>query len=207
MIRILIVDDEKPICDLIDLNLTSAGYHCTAVQDGLKAIDLIEKEEFDLVLLDLMIPKISGMVNSSRCLAGAPAVMSFVTKTPLSLPRQPLPQALPPAFCKLPPDSAHLHTSFWKRALSKILRSSGFPAPAPMRQGPLPSAFSMSPSRYPDAPEARPASSFLPVSFSPGPAAFPCMSLFLRTEPPVFSLPHLWKPHSAPRFPGSGVSI
>ena len=60
MIRILIVDDEKPICDLIDLNLTSAGYHCTAVQDGLKAIDLIEKESFDLVLLDIMLPGADG---------------------------------------------------------------------------------------------------------------------------------------------------
>lgn len=60
MIRILIVDDEKPICDLIDLNLSSAGYHCTAVQDGLKAIDLIEKEAFDLVLLDIMLPGADG---------------------------------------------------------------------------------------------------------------------------------------------------
>lgn len=60
MIRILIVDDEKPICDLIDLNLSSAGYHCTAVQDGLQAIDLIEKEEFDLVLLDIMLPGADG---------------------------------------------------------------------------------------------------------------------------------------------------
>ncbi|MDE7202081.1 MAG: response regulator transcription factor [Lachnospiraceae bacterium] len=60
MIRILIVDDEKPICDLIDLNLSSAGYHCTAVQDGLEAIDLIEKETFDLVLLDIMLPGADG---------------------------------------------------------------------------------------------------------------------------------------------------
>lgn len=60
MIRVLIVDDEKPICDLIDLNLTSAGYHCTAVQDGLKAIDLIERESFDLVLLDIMLPGADG---------------------------------------------------------------------------------------------------------------------------------------------------
>ena len=60
MIKILIVDDEKPICDLIDLNLSSAGYHCTAVQDGLKAIDLIEKESFDLVLLDIMLPGADG---------------------------------------------------------------------------------------------------------------------------------------------------
>ena len=60
MIRVLIVDDEKPICDLIDLNLSSAGYHCTAVQDGLKASDLIEKESFDLVLLDIMLPGADG---------------------------------------------------------------------------------------------------------------------------------------------------
>ena len=60
MIKILIVDDEKPICDLIDLNLSSAGYHCTSVQDGLEAIDLIEKEEFELVLLDIMLPGADG---------------------------------------------------------------------------------------------------------------------------------------------------
>lgn len=60
MIKILIVDDEKPICDLIDLNLSSAGYHCTSVQDGLEAIDKIEKEKFDLVLLDIMLPGADG---------------------------------------------------------------------------------------------------------------------------------------------------
>ncbi len=60
MIKILIVDDEKPICDLIDINLTAAGYHCRSVQDGLKAIDLIEKEDFDLILLDIMLPGADG---------------------------------------------------------------------------------------------------------------------------------------------------
>ena len=60
MIRILIVDDEKPICDLIDINLSAAGYHCRSVQDGLKAIDLIEKEDFDLILLDIMLPGADG---------------------------------------------------------------------------------------------------------------------------------------------------
>lgn len=60
MIKILIVDDEKPICDLIDLNLSAAGYHCTSVQDGLKAIDIIEKETFDLILLDVMLPGADG---------------------------------------------------------------------------------------------------------------------------------------------------
>ncbi len=60
MIKILIVDDEKPICDLIDINLTAAGYQCKAVQDGLQAIDLIEKENFDLILLDVMLPGADG---------------------------------------------------------------------------------------------------------------------------------------------------
>ena len=60
MIRILIVDDEKPICDLIDINLSAAGYNCKAVQDGLKAIDLIESEPFDLILLDIMLPGADG---------------------------------------------------------------------------------------------------------------------------------------------------
>ncbi len=60
MIRILIVDDEKPICDLIDMNLSAAGYDCKSVQDGLAAIDLIEKENFDLILLDIMLPGADG---------------------------------------------------------------------------------------------------------------------------------------------------
>jgi len=60
MIKILIVDDEKPICDLIDLNLSAAGYFCKSAQDGMKAIELIEKETFDLILLDIMLPGVDG---------------------------------------------------------------------------------------------------------------------------------------------------
>lgn len=60
MIKILVVDDEKAICDLIDLNLSSAGYQCSTVQDGLEAIDRIEHENFDLILLDIMLPGADG---------------------------------------------------------------------------------------------------------------------------------------------------
>ena len=60
MIKILIVDDEKPICDLIEMNLTAAGYSCVTVQDGLAAIDAVESNEFDLVLLDIMLPGADG---------------------------------------------------------------------------------------------------------------------------------------------------
>ncbi|MBR4085109.1 MAG: response regulator transcription factor [Lachnospiraceae bacterium] len=60
MIKILIVDDEKAICDLIDMNLTAAGYSCKIVQNGLAALDMIEKEDFDLILLDIMLPGADG---------------------------------------------------------------------------------------------------------------------------------------------------
>ncbi len=60
MIKILIVDDERAICDLIDMNLSAAGYSCKTVQDGLDALDMIEKEQFDLILLDIMLPGADG---------------------------------------------------------------------------------------------------------------------------------------------------
>ena len=60
MIKILIVDDEQPICDLIDMSLSAAGYACVAVQDGLAAIEAVEKNTFDLILLDIMLPGADG---------------------------------------------------------------------------------------------------------------------------------------------------
>lgn len=60
MIKILIVEDEKPINDLIEMNLSEAGYDCTCAYDGLVAADIIEKERFDLILLDIMLPGANG---------------------------------------------------------------------------------------------------------------------------------------------------
>ena len=60
MIRILAVDDEKPIAELLRLSLKRAGYECTCAYDGIQAADLIEKETFDLILLDIMLPGIDG---------------------------------------------------------------------------------------------------------------------------------------------------
>ena len=56
MIRVLIVEDEKPIAELVRISLSGAGYRCTCVYDGLAAADLIERENFDLILLDVMLP-------------------------------------------------------------------------------------------------------------------------------------------------------
>ena len=60
MQRILIVEDEEPISNLIKVNLTAEGYQCTCAFEGKTAADFIEKEDFDLVLLDIMLPEING---------------------------------------------------------------------------------------------------------------------------------------------------
>lgn len=60
MVRILAVDDERPIAELLRLSLSRAGYECVCAYDGLEAANRIEKESFDLILLDIMLPGIDG---------------------------------------------------------------------------------------------------------------------------------------------------
>ena len=60
MNRILVVEDEKSINDLIVMNLTEAGYTCERAFDGMEAADKLEGEPFDLVLLDIMLPEVNG---------------------------------------------------------------------------------------------------------------------------------------------------
>jgi DNA-binding response OmpR family regulator len=60
MIRILIVEDEKPISDLIRMNLQAAGYACDCAFDGMAAAHKVEKNRYDLILLDIMLPEVSG---------------------------------------------------------------------------------------------------------------------------------------------------
>lgn len=58
--KILIVEDEEPIANLIKLSLKKAGYTCECVLDGKKAADLLEENLYDLILLDVMLPGIDG---------------------------------------------------------------------------------------------------------------------------------------------------
>ena len=60
MIQILIVEDEKPISNLIRMSLARAGYNCTCVFDGTAAADILEERPFDLILLDVMLPGVDG---------------------------------------------------------------------------------------------------------------------------------------------------
>lgn len=60
MVKILVVEDEQAISNLICMNLTDAGYSCTCAYDGMTAADYIEEKSFDLILLDIMLPEVDG---------------------------------------------------------------------------------------------------------------------------------------------------
>ena len=60
MIKILIVEDERPINDLIKFNLELSGYRCDQVFDGEKALCKAFSNHYDLVILDVMLPTLSG---------------------------------------------------------------------------------------------------------------------------------------------------
>ncbi|MDS0527812.1 response regulator transcription factor [Clostridium sp. SHJSY1] len=60
MQKILIVEDDQVVSDIIKLNLQMVNYNTKQVYDGEEAIKIIGKESFDLIILDVMIPKIDG---------------------------------------------------------------------------------------------------------------------------------------------------
>lgn len=64
--KILIVEDDLAISRLIKLNLDIANYDSKEVYDGLEAINIIEKEQFDLILLDVMLPNIDGFTIMTK---------------------------------------------------------------------------------------------------------------------------------------------
>ena len=61
MKKILVVDDEKPISDIIKFNLKKEGYDVYTAYDGEEALQKVEEINPDLILLDLMLPKIDGL--------------------------------------------------------------------------------------------------------------------------------------------------
>lgn len=75
MTKIMIVEDDPAISNLIKENLSDAGYHCSCAFDGAVAADMLETAEFDLILLDVMLPKIDGyeLLNYIRPL-GIPVI-------------------------------------------------------------------------------------------------------------------------------------
>ena len=78
MNNILIVEDEHLIARLIEMTLTRAGYRCTLAEDGRTAADLIETTNFDMALLDIMLPGLDGYALL-ECLRPPGVPVIFIT--------------------------------------------------------------------------------------------------------------------------------
>jgi DNA-binding response OmpR family regulator len=75
--RILVVDDEQPVQQLLDRTLRSEGYDVVPALDGEQALDEIRKQPFDLVMLDVMLPKLDGfeVCRRVRAHSSVPIIM------------------------------------------------------------------------------------------------------------------------------------
>ena len=60
-IKVLLVEDEKSIAEGIIYNLKNEGLNVTHVDHGQIALDIFDEEHFDLLILDIMLPEISGL--------------------------------------------------------------------------------------------------------------------------------------------------
>ena len=66
--KILIVDDEVDLLKALEVRFSAQGYTVLTAEDGLKGLDMARRENPDLILLDLMLPKLNGFTcNKSRC--------------------------------------------------------------------------------------------------------------------------------------------
>ncbi|WP_251545971.1 response regulator YycF [Limosilactobacillus caecicola] len=64
--KVLVVDDEKPISDIIKFNLEKEGYEVVTAFDGEEGLEKVESDQPDLIILDLMLPKIDGLEVAKR---------------------------------------------------------------------------------------------------------------------------------------------
>lgn len=64
--KILIVEDDVHISNIIKMNLNLVNYATIQVYDGLSALDVVKREKFDLILLDVMIPNLDGFALMER---------------------------------------------------------------------------------------------------------------------------------------------
>ncbi|EJR46525.1 hypothetical protein IIM_04663 [Bacillus cereus VD107] len=77
MVKILLVDDEERMLRLLDLFLSPRGYFCMKATSGLEALELIEQKDFDIILLDVMMPNMDGWDTcyQIRQISNAPIIM------------------------------------------------------------------------------------------------------------------------------------
>jgi len=78
--RILIVEDDKHISKLVKYNLEKSGFQCTAAITGEEALNILDKEPIDLIILDIMLPEMDGLqvckqIKQDRKFSTVPIIM------------------------------------------------------------------------------------------------------------------------------------
>ncbi len=83
MKKILVVDDEKPISDIIKFNLEKEGFEVVVAFDGEEAVEKVEEENPELIVLDVMLPKMDGLevVREVRKTHNMPIIMVTAKET------------------------------------------------------------------------------------------------------------------------------
>lgn len=66
MAEILVCDDDKDIVEAIEIYLTQEGYHILKAYDGEQAIQVLQNNKVDLLIIDVMMPKLSSYLQSQR---------------------------------------------------------------------------------------------------------------------------------------------
>ena len=78
--KILVVDDEEPIREVVSTLLEAQGYSCTTADNGRRALEAFRKDSFDLVLSDIVMPEMDGIELAQKASAIDPAIrVMFIT--------------------------------------------------------------------------------------------------------------------------------
>lgn len=71
MDRILVVEDERAMREIIRDYLTAHGLECDLARDGQEALELLEEQDYDAVVLDVLMPRLDGFGCAGQCAAKA----------------------------------------------------------------------------------------------------------------------------------------
>jgi len=87
MTKTLVVDDEPEMIDIVKLILENAGHKVSAAQGGAQCLSMVEKEKFDLILMDIRMPKMDGWetlkrLKKNKLINGTKVIVLTVEKGP-----------------------------------------------------------------------------------------------------------------------------
>lgn len=77
-LKILVVDDEKPLRDMLSRHLRFSGYSVATEENGIRALDYMRKNKVDILITDIMMPEMDGLELTAKVREGFPLVRMIV---------------------------------------------------------------------------------------------------------------------------------